>query len=175
MSPEGTRRTLCAVLITEKRGLTRRSPAITPWEHDQAQQLTKSLPYSDHSSFSELESFVSQLRPQAILPVVKPPHNQGYCTDPQVQFRHLLRPLDAGRQSWLPDSTRVSTASEGHAPLCWQVMMTKQSMFAATLCLSFSAPLHMPAGGCGAIVRDDSAEKNGASEGRRVVAMSLAV
>ena len=110
--------------------LMRRSP-ITPVEQEWAQQLVKSVPYSDHSSFSELESFVSQLRPQAILPVVRPPHSQGYCTDPQVQFRHLLSLPDAGRQSWLPDSTRVRAASEGPAPLCWQVMLTEQSMLAA--------------------------------------------
>ena len=79
--------------------------AVTAQEQQQAKQLMKLVPYSDHSSFCELESFVTRLRPSTVLPVVKAAQNQGYLIDPNIHFKHLLAAPDNNSQIQRPIGT----------------------------------------------------------------------
>ncbi|XP_066559762.1 5' exonuclease Apollo isoform X1 [Amia ocellicauda] len=55
------------------------------------------VPYSDHSSFQELEDFVAALRPASLVPIV------GTCIP---HFSALLSPSKATRDVFVPDSVR---------------------------------------------------------------------
>ena len=52
--------------------------------------LLKKVPYSLHCSFSELESFVAHLCPQAIVAIVKKSYDSRFPIDPNRHFKHLL-------------------------------------------------------------------------------------
>ncbi|MBN3323083.1 DCR1B exonuclease, partial [Atractosteus spatula] len=55
------------------------------------------VPYSDHSSFQELEDFVSALRPASIIPII------GTCIP---HFSAFLSPRKSSREVVVPDSVR---------------------------------------------------------------------
>ena len=59
-------------------------------EIEAALPLLKKVPYSLHSSFPELASFVTYLQPQAIVPVVKRCYDSRYPIHPNAHFKHLL-------------------------------------------------------------------------------------
>ncbi len=128
-------------------GLMHRLSPVTALEQEQAQQLMKCIPSSDHSSFPELESFVALVRPQAIVPVVQNTINQGFMTDPKQHFKHLLTARDTSCQT-LPSRwakmRRASAVAVGHRPYdkqaqvyCWQVCPIKLN----TSCLKVSCKL----------------------------------
>lgn len=124
--------------------------AVTAQEQQQALQLMKLVPYSDHSSFRELESFVTRLRPSTVLPVVKAAHNQGYLIDPNIHFKHLLGAPDNDSQiQRLTGTDGVRTASAipllddrgAHRPLQvhrWQEVHGYYQSRNKRLCLSAS-------------------------------------
>ncbi|XP_076859851.1 5' exonuclease Apollo [Brachyhypopomus gauderio] len=65
------------------------------------------VPYSDHSSYLELEDFVSALRPVALLPIV------GNCLP---YFSSLLSPLRKPRPVVVPESVQHYMAGEPSGP-----------------------------------------------------------
>ena len=72
---------------------------MTAAELEKALPLLKKIPYSLHSSFSELECFVAHLKPYAIVPIVKKCYNPRCPIDPAKHFKHLLgKPIKQLRQ-----------------------------------------------------------------------------
>ena len=59
--------------------------------HQRGHIVSYGLPYSEHSSFSELRSFVQAVRPQRILPTV----NNGAAASREKMVAYF--------RSWLPD------------------------------------------------------------------------
>uniref|UniRef100_UPI00398F2AD7 5' exonuclease Apollo isoform X1 n=2 Tax=Pristiophorus japonicus TaxID=55135 RepID=UPI00398F2AD7 len=55
------------------------------------------VPYSDHSSFQELQEFVARLKPCAIIPVVKSKACEAY-------FCQYLSPIDESKQIQVPET-----------------------------------------------------------------------
>lgn len=63
-------------------------------EIEKARALRIKMPYSLHSNFEELRSFVAHLRPRAIAPIVTKGYDSRYPIDPNIHFKHLLRAPD---------------------------------------------------------------------------------
>lgn len=74
-----------------------RADAASAAEIEAALPLLKKMPYSLHNSYSELESFVAQLRPDMIVPIVKKCYDSRYPIDPNAHFKHLLSSLGGSR------------------------------------------------------------------------------
>ena len=90
------------------------------------------MPYSLHSSYSELESFVAHLCPEAIVPIVKKCYDSRYPIDPNVHFKHLLGrpvPVDAqqlgqtcgrGRKRKVQGRVKREDGADEKGDGCWQ-------------------------------------------------------
>lgn len=108
------------------------SQALSAAEIEAALPLLHKVPYSLHSSYSELESFVARLRPEAIVPIVKKCYDSRYPIDPNVHFKHLLRcamPIDAqqhgqtcrrGRKRKVQGRAKREDGADEKSDGCWQ-------------------------------------------------------
>jgi len=108
------------------------SQAPSAAEIEAALPLLHKVPYSLHSSYSELESFVAHFRPEAIVPIVKKCYDSRYPTDPNIHFKHLLRramPVGAqqhgqtcgrGRKRKVQGRAKREDGADEKGDCCWQ-------------------------------------------------------
>ena len=108
------------------------SQAPSAAETEAALPLLHKVPYSLHSSYSELESFVAHLRPEAIVPIVKKCYDSRYPIDPDIHFKHLLRramPVNAqqhgqtcgrGRKRKFQGRAKREDGADEKGDWCWQ-------------------------------------------------------
>ncbi len=113
-------------------GIVCSSQAPSAAEIEAALPLLHKVPYSLHSSYSELESFVAHLRPEAIVPIVKKSYDSRYPIDPNVHFKHLLGrpvPVDAqqhgqtcgrGRKRKVQGRVKREDGADEKGDWCWQ-------------------------------------------------------
>ncbi len=109
-----------------------RSQAPSAAEIEAALPLLHKVPYSLHSSYSELESFVAHLRPAAIVPIVKKYYDSRYPIDPNVHFKHLLgrampvgaqqhgQTCDRGRKRKVQGRAKREAGANEKGDWCWQ-------------------------------------------------------
>jgi len=96
--------------------------------------LGQHVPYSDHSNYAELETFVGFVRPRRVVGIVR---TKGPDYEPQRRFAHLLDTTTPPRPVAPPPASRIS-----NVPVAWAALLrVPQGARSANSCMPCCAHL----------------------------------